>query len=90
MTELMSQAYSLENGKYKCPPWMRIMTREINDPLSAATIGKNGVINIIDLGNLNSCSCIATSDIGKVFEDGTFEVLGRLDNSDTRGCNLLV
>jgi hypothetical protein len=90
MTELMSQAYSFENGRYKCPPWMRIMTREINDPLSSAPIGKNGVINIIDLGNLNSCSFIATSDIGKVFEDGAFEVLGRLDNSDTRGCNLLV
>lgn len=90
MTELMSQAYSLENGRYKCPPWMRIKTREINDPLNSAAIGKNGVINIIDLGNLHSCSFIATSDIGKVFDDGTFEVMGRLDNSDTRGCNLLV
>jgi hypothetical protein len=90
MTELMSQAYSLENGRYQCPPWMCIRTREINDPLSSAGIAKNGVINIIDLGNLHTCSFIATSDIGKVFHDGAFEVLGRLDNSDTRGCNLLV
>ncbi len=90
MTELMSQAYSLSNGLYQCPPWMKITTREINDPLTPINNYKNGVLNIIDLANLNSCAFIATSDIGKVHPNGQFEVLGRLDNSDTRGCNLLV
>lgn len=90
MTELMSQAYSNKDGYYQCPPSMRVTSHEINDPFSAEVNSKNGVLQIIDLGNLHSCAFIATSDIGKVFEDGSFNVLGRLDNSDTRGCNLLV
>jgi hypothetical protein len=90
MTELLSQAYSSGKGVYRCPPWMRVFAREINDPFSMSGPGEQGVINIIDLSNIHSCAFIATEDLGRVFEDGTFEVLGRLDNSDMRGCNLLV
>ncbi len=90
MTELLSQAYSLGKGIFACPPWMRVSSRDINDPLSAVETGKTGGLNIVDLSNLHSCSFIATQDLGKVFSDGTFEVLGRFDNSDIRGCNLLV
>ncbi|WP_133576959.1 LuxE/PaaK family acyltransferase [Pedobacter metabolipauper] len=90
MTELLSQAYSFGNGIFNCPPWMKIQLRETNDPLSAAPIHKTGGINIIDLANINSCSFIATQDLGKIFPDGSFEVLGRFDNADIRGCNLLV
>jgi len=90
MTELLSQAYSLGEGIFKCPPWMKILIRETNDPLSLQQVaGRSGGINIIDLANINSCSFIATQDLGKVFSDGSFEVLGRFDNSDIRGCNLL-
>lgn len=90
MTELMSQAYALSNGIYQCPQWMHVSGREINDPLSPAQKGRNCVLNIIDLGNIDSCCFIATDDIGRVYEDNRFEVLGRLDNSDTRGCNLMI
>ena len=90
MTELMSQAYSVRNGLYHCPPQMKVQVREINDPLSNGLVGRLGAINIIDLANLHSCAFIATSDLGKVYADGSFEILGRLDYSDTRGCNLLV
>ncbi len=90
MTELLSQAYSKRNGIFSCPPWMRIITRDTNDPLSLTTQGKTGGINIIDLANINSCSFIATQDLGKVYDDGSFEVLGRFDNADIRGCNLLI
>jgi hypothetical protein len=90
MTELMSQAYSLKNGIYKCPDQMRISIREINDPLSNGLVNRIGAVNVIDLANIHSCSFIATSDLGKVYTDGSFEILGRLDYSDTRGCNLLV
>ena len=90
MTELLSQAYAMENGKFQCPPWMKVLTREINDPLSLASAGQQGVLNIIDLANVHSCAFIATEDLGRVFPDGSFEVLGRLDNSDMRGCNLLL
>jgi hypothetical protein len=90
MTELMSQAYAMKEGVYKCPPWMRATAREINDPLGAPVFDRHGVINIIDLANLHSCAFIASSDIGKVSRDNSFTVLGRLDHSDTRGCNLLV
>jgi phenylacetate-coenzyme A ligase PaaK-like adenylate-forming protein len=90
MTELMSQAYAVREGIYKCPLWMRASAREINDPLGPPVYDRHGVINIIDLANLHSCAFIATSDIGKVFTDNSFTVLGRLDHSDTRGCNLLV
>ncbi len=89
MTELLSQAYSLGNGIFTCPPWMKILTRDTEDALSY-TFGKTGGINVIDLANLNSCSFIATQDLGKTFENGSFEVLGRFDSSDIRGCNLMV
>ena len=90
MTELMSQAYAVKDGLYTAPNWMRVSAREINDPLSKPIVNKHGALNIIDLANLHSCSFIASSDLGKVYSDGTFEVLGRIDHSDTRGCNLLV
>jgi hypothetical protein len=91
MTELMSQAYSKGEGKYYCPPWMRIFIRDPHDPVTIVDQpGVTGGINIIDLANLNSCSFIATNDLGKLHDDGGFEVLGRFDNSDTRGCNLMV
>lgn len=90
MTELMSQAYSESDGIYVCPPQMRVSIREINDPLSKPIVGRHGAVNVIDLANVHSCSFIATSDLGKVYDDGSFEILGRIDHSDTRGCNLLV
>lgn len=90
MTELLSQAYSKGQGIFECPPWMRIVTRDTNDPLSLTPAAQTGGINIIDLANINSCCFIATQDLGKVQPDGSFEVLGRFDNSDIRGCNLLV
>lgn len=91
MTELMSQAYSRGDGIFYCPPWMKVLIRDPQDPLTLFNeTGKTGGINIIDLANINSCSFIATGDLGKLHDDGGFEVLGRFDNSDTRGCNLLV
>ncbi len=90
MTELLSQAYSEGEGLFRCPPWMKILIRDPNDPLSTLPGGQSGGINVIDLANLYSCSFVATGDLGKVFEDGSFEVLGRYDHSDIRGCNLLV
>lgn len=90
MTELMSQAYSKRDGIFYCPPWMKIILRDPQDPLTLFTdSGRTGGINIIDLANINSCSFIATGDLGKLHDDGGFEVLGRFDNSDIRGCNLL-
>jgi phenylacetate-coenzyme A ligase PaaK-like adenylate-forming protein len=90
MTELLSQAYSKGDGIFYCPPWMRALIRDTYDPLSVISEpGITGGINIIDLANINSCSFIATSDLGKLREDGGFEVLGRFDNSDIRGCNLM-
>jgi len=89
MTELLSQAYSIGDGVFECPPWMRILTRDTEDPLSIQKINKTGGLNVIDLANINSCSFIATQDLGKVYENGSFEVLGRFDNSDIRGCNLM-
>ncbi|TCD00826.1 LuxE/PaaK family acyltransferase [Pedobacter psychroterrae] len=90
MTELLSQAYSDGEGIFKCPGWMKINLRDTNDPLTLLELDKTGGINIIDLANINSCSFIATQDLGKLYPDGSFEVLGRFDNSDIRGCNLLV
>jgi hypothetical protein len=90
MTELLSQAYSAGNGIFHTPPWMKILIRDTNDPMHFLAPGQTGGINIIDLANLHSCSFIATQDLGKVHEDGSFEVLGRFDDSDIRGCNLLV
>jgi hypothetical protein len=89
MTELLSQAWSAGDGIFNCPPWMQIMIADTNDPLSFLETGRTGGINIIDLANFHSCSFISTQDLGRVFEDGTFEVLGRFDNSDIRGCSLL-
>lgn len=90
MTELMSQAYSKGNGLFQTPPWMKVLIRDTNDPLSLLTNCSTGGINIIDLANLYSCSFIATQDLGKIHPNHHFEILGRFDNSDIRGCNLLV
>ncbi len=89
MTELLSQAYSKGDGVFKCPPWMKILTRDTEDALNLTVLNKTGGINVVDLANVNSCSFIATQDLGKVFKDGRFEVLGRFDHSDIRGCNLM-
>ena len=88
MTELLSQAYSNTNGIFKSPPWLKILVREINDPLYVKSHGK-GALNFIDLANVNSCSFIASDDIGEVYRDSSFKVLGRLSNSEIRGCNLM-
>jgi phenylacetate-coenzyme A ligase PaaK-like adenylate-forming protein len=90
MTELLSQAYSKGDGIFDCPPWMKILIRDTNDPLTLIDNNKTGGINVIDLANNNSCSFIATQDLGKIIKNDSFEVLGRFDNSDIRGCNLLV
>lgn len=90
MTELLSQAYSKENGLFQCPSWMKILIREINDPFSLVKNNKSGGINVIDLANINSCSFIETKDIGKMNQNFDFEILGRFDNSDLRGCNLMI
>lgn len=90
MTELLSQAYSYGQGIFNCPPWMKILLRDTSDPLSLVQNKQSGGINIIDLANINSCSFIATQDLGKFHSDGSFEVLGKFDNADIRGCNLLV
>ena len=89
MTELLSQAYSKGNGIFKCPPWMKIITRDTEDALTLLPQNKTGGINIIDLANVNSCAFIATQDLGKTSENGQFEIIGRFDNSDIRGCNLM-
>lgn len=90
MTELFSQAYSKGDGLFRPAPTLRAFTREITDPLTPQQPGKTGILNLIDLANLDTCSFIATDDLGRVFPDGSFEVLGRVDNSDMRGCNLMV
>ncbi len=90
MTELLSQGYSKGNGVFETPPWMKILTRDTEDALTILPKGKTGGVNVIDLANYNSCSFIATQDLGKTFENGTFEIIGRFDNSDIRGCNLMV
>lgn len=90
MTELLSQAYSTGNGVFKTPPWMQVLTRDTEDALTILPPQKNGGINVIDLANYNSCSFIATQDLGKVYKNNTFEIIGRFDNSDIRGCNLMV
>ena len=90
MTELLSQAYSLGDGIFECPPWMQILIRDTEDALTYVSEGKTGGINVIDLANINSCSFIATQDLGKKYANNSFEVLGRFDNSDIRGCNLMV
>ena len=90
MTELLSQAYSLGNGIFECPSWMQILVRDTEDALTYVDYGKTGGVNVIDLANINSCSFIATQDLGKKYSNNTFEILGRFDNSDIRGCNLMV
>lgn len=90
MTELLSQAYSLGEGIFECPSWIQILLRDTEDALSYVGTGKTGGINVIDLANINSCSFIATQDLGKKYANNSFEVLGRFDNSDIRGCNLMV
>jgi len=90
MTELLSQAYSKGKGKFHAPGWMKVLTRDSNDPFLLFPHEKTGCLNIIDLANLNSCSFIATEDLGKTFEDGSFEMLGRFDSSAVRGCNLMI
>ncbi|MCB0559109.1 MAG: acyl transferase [Lewinellaceae bacterium] len=90
MTELLSQAYSQGGGLFRPSPTMRVLSREITDPFAIQPPGKTGALNIIDLANLDTISFIATDDLGRVYEDGSFEILGRLDASDARGCNLLV
>ena len=89
MTELLSQGYSVKNGVFKNPPWMKVFTYELNNPFKRTSIGKVGRLNIIDLANQDSCSFISTDDIGRSFNDCSYEVLGRVDNADIRGCNLL-
>jgi phenylacetate-coenzyme A ligase PaaK-like adenylate-forming protein len=89
MTELLSQAYSTGEGRFSCPPWMRVFPRDPEDPYCFLGHQQTGGLNIVDLANRYSCSFIATQDLGKTHEDGTFEVLGRFDNSDIRGCNLM-
>ncbi|MGC1205409.1 MAG: acyl transferase [Flavobacteriaceae bacterium] len=90
MTELLSQAYSKGHGVFNCPPWMKILTRDTEDALTLNNFKKAGGVNVIDLANINSCAFIATQDLGRVNENGTFEIIGRFDNSDIRGCNLMV
>ena len=90
MTELMSQAYSKAVGLFECPPWMKVSVREVTDPFSRASLGKTGGINIIDLANVHSCAFIETQDLGRLHRNGRFEVMGRFDHADVRGCNLMV
>lgn len=91
MTELLSQAYSMMGDyRFSCPPWMRIIVRDITDPFKKGLQSESGGINIIDLANWNTISFIETEDLGRVYDDGRFEILGRLDNSDLRGCNLMI
>ena len=90
MTELLSQAYSLGNGLFECPAWMHVLIRDTEDALTNVVDGKTGGVNVIDLANINSCSFIATQDLGKKQPNNSFEILGRFDHSDIRGCNLMV
>lgn len=90
MTELLSQAYSLGHGVFECPAWMHILIRDTEDALTYLDYGKSGGVNVIDLANINSCSFIATQDLGKKYPNNSFEILGRFDHSDIRGCNLMV
>jgi hypothetical protein len=90
MTELLSQAYSKGHGRFYPPPWMRVLIRDIQDPFTILPPGRSGAINIIDLANIHSCAFIETQDIGKLHSDGSFEVLGRTDASDIRGCSLMI
>ena len=90
MAELMSQAYSQGDGLFRTPPWMRVLTRDLNDPFARTGSGRSGGINVIDLANVYSCSCLQTQDFGTAYDDGTFRIEGRITGSEIRGCNLLV
>ncbi len=90
MTELLSQAYSTGDGFFESPPWMKFLVREVDDPLKLRDDGKTGGINVIDLANVNSCAFIATKDLGRIGPEGKLELMGRYDNSDVRGCNLML
>jgi hypothetical protein len=90
MTELLSQAYSVDNKGLICSPWMRILCRDISDPFQKGLLSETGGINVIDLANWQTISFIETEDLGRTYPNGSFEVLGRLDNSDLRGCNLMI
>ena len=89
MTELLSQAYAAKDGIFKTPPWMKVFGRDLYNPLQLVNVGESCCLNIIDLSNQESCAFIATDDLGVIYEDGTFIVNGRVDNSDIRGCSLL-
>ena len=90
MTELLSQAYSKGDGVFETPKWMKILIRDTNDPFNILNHHQTGGVNVIDLANVHSCSFIATQDLGKTIGENNFEILGRFDNSDLRGCNLLI
>ncbi|MDP2423799.1 MAG: acyltransferase, partial [Bacteroidales bacterium] len=90
MTEMLSQAYAKKHGIYHSPPWLRVQIRDVNDPFQLSGYNKTGGINIIDLANVYSCPFIETQDLGRKYENGTFEVVGRFDRSKTRGCNLMI
>jgi hypothetical protein len=90
MTELLSQAWSTGDGRYRCPPWMQVRIRDVNDPFTTLPTGRTGGIDVFDLANVASCPFISTQDLGRVHTDGSFEVLGRFDHSQVRGCNLMV
>ena len=90
MAELTSQAYSSGDGVFRAPGWMRVVVRDVNNPLKMLSAGSRGAVSIIDLANVWSCAFIATQDVGRTFEDGSFMIEGRLSGSDIRGCNLLV
>ena len=90
MTELMSQSYSFGNGIFKTPSWMRVFSREMYDPMQYCNFGATGGLNIVDLANIDSCSFVSTQDLGKVYENHSFEIIGRFDDSDIRGCNLMI
>jgi phenylacetate-coenzyme A ligase PaaK-like adenylate-forming protein len=90
MTELLSQAYALEKGNFRCPPWMKVFIHEIHDPFQVAITGDTGNINVIDLANIHSCAFVATQDLGKMTSSNSFEVLGRIDAGELRGCNLMI
>ena len=89
MTELLSQAYALKDGIFESPPWMQVRMRETNDPFSFVEQGQAGGVNVIDLANIASCSFIATQDLGRAYGNNKFEIIGRFDNSDIRGCSLM-
>jgi hypothetical protein len=89
MTELLSQAYTRGGNTFSCPPWLKILGREVTDPMRKGLVGEVSGVNVVDLANWHSVAFIETEDLGKVYDNGTFEILGRFDNSDLRGCNLL-